>query len=230
MTMQLTVIHDDDLCVARVPLFRGLSRTEQEQVAALARPQRFDGGDPVHLESRLMVVHTGRLKLSRTSASGHEQLVRVLEPGDFVGESGFLTGVQSEHLAVALEDTSMCVFRHADIASLIGRHPSIGLQMLQAVSLRLAETESRLASVISGDVSSRLANYLLGLPGRRSAGGLTVELPLAKKDIASLLDTTPESLSRQLRRLSDAGLISQGSRGAVTVTDLEALLELADQE
>lgn len=224
---QLTVIHDDDLCVAQVPLFRGLARREQEQVAALARPQRFDTDEAVPLESRLMVVHTGRLKLFRVSPAGHEQLVRVLEPGDFVGESGFLTGVQENQLAVALEETSMCVFRHADVASLIGQHPSIGLHMLQTVSVRLAEIESRLASVISGDVSSRLAGYLVGLPGRRTAAGLTVVLPLAKKDVASLLDTTPESLSRQLRRLSDAGVITQGSRGAVTITDLDALLELA---
>nr|WP_255622813.1 Crp/Fnr family transcriptional regulator [Tessaracoccus sp. OS52] len=177
--------------------------------------------------SQLMVVHTGRLKITRISAEGHEQIVRVLEPGDFVGESAFLSGARPDHHAVALDDGSMCVFRHADVGKLVERHPSVGLRMLQGISQRLEETEARLASVISGDVSSRLADYLMSLPAKRGPGGLSVKLPLAKKDIASLLDTTPESLSRQLRRLADSGVVVEETRGLLTIKDLDALLALS---
>lgn len=229
---QLPVV-EQDLCVAGVPLFRGLSRAEQEQVAELAHPVRTVRGESVYTAgadvSQLMVVHTGRLKISRFSTDGHEQIVRVLEPGDFVGESAFLTGTRPDHHAIALEAGSMCVFRHADIGKLVAQHPSVGLRMLQEISQRLEDTETRLASVISGDVSSRLADYLLRLPARRGPAGLGVELPLAKKDIASLLDTTPESLSRQLRRLSDSGVLQQLPRGRLVITDLDALLALADE-
>lgn len=228
----LEVLHDDDLCVAGVPLFHGLTRTQQEQVASVARPSRFERGELVYAagsdSSQLMVVHTGRLKISRVSASGHEQVVRVLEPGDFVGESAFLTGERPDHHATALDETSLCVFRHADVGRLLDQHPSVGMQMLVTLSGRLADTERRLASVISGDVSSRLADYLLELPARRGPAGLVVTLPLAKKDIASLLDTTPESLSRQLRRLVEAGVIFE-SRGVVTIADVDALLGLSGE-
>ncbi|GAA5165340.1 Crp/Fnr family transcriptional regulator [Ornithinimicrobium tianjinense] len=224
----------DDLCVARVPLFRGLTRTEQEHVAALARPTRITRGEALYIPgadvSQLMVVHTGRLKISRVGVDGREQVVRVLEPGDFVGESAFLTGARPDHQAVALEDGSLCVFRHGDVAALVREHPSIGLHMLQELSRRLEETEARLASVVSLDVSARLADYLLGLPARRSADGLTVRLPLAKKDIASLLGTTPESLSRQLRRLAEAGLVSEHGPGLVTIADVDGLLALSGDD
>ncbi|MDO5738613.1 MAG: Crp/Fnr family transcriptional regulator [Ornithinimicrobium sp.] len=192
---QLTVLASEDLCVAQVPLFQGLTHDEQLAVAGVARRTTLDKDQQVYAAgsdvSQLMIVHTGRIKISRLSADGHEQIVRVLGPGDFVGESAFLTGARPDHFAVALEPGSMCVFRHLDLDRLLKQHPSIGLQMLQDVSRRLDETESRLASVISDDVSSRLADYLLSLPGRRVEGHLQVELPLAKKDIASLLDTTP---------------------------------------
>lgn len=231
MKRTLEVIGGDHLCVARVPLFQGLTRAEQEQVAQLARPTRLRRGEPIYVAgadvSQLMVVHTGRVKISRISAEGHEQIVRVLVPGDFTGESSFLTGARPDHHATALEEVSMCVFRHADVGRLVERHPSIGLRMLQGLSLRLEETEARLAAVISGDVTSRLADYLLNLPARGGEGGRTVRLPLAKKDIASLLDTTPESLSRQLRRLSDSGVIAQRPGGIVTITDIDALLGLS---
>jgi CRP/FNR family transcriptional regulator len=178
--------------------------------------------------SQLMVVHTGQVKIARTSAAGHEQVIRVLGPGDFIGESAFLTGTRPDHAAEALVYTELCVFRHADLGRLVEKHPSIGLRMLQGVSQRLDDTEARLASVISGNVSSRLADYLLSLPATPGPrGAIDVTLPLAKKDIASLLSTTPESLSRQLRKLTDTGVISQQEQGRITITDVTALTALS---
>lgn len=224
----------EDLCVALVPLFQGLSYNEQLDVAGVARPTEVAKGQRLYSAgsnvSQLMVVHTGKVKIARVSPEGHEQIVRVLGPGDFVGESAFVTGGRPDHFATALEEGSMCVFRHADLGRLVKRHPSIGLRMLQGVSRRLEETEARLASVISADVSSRLASYLLSLPGHHATGELTVVLPLAKKDIASLLDTTPESLSRQLRRLQEAGVIVQQDGRNVVITDVDALMDLSTQD
>lgn len=222
---------EDDLCVARVPLFQGLDRSSQLKVAGVARPARVSKGQQLYAagseSSQLMVVHAGQLKLSRVSAEGHEQIVRVLGPGDFVGEAAFLHGGRPDYFATALVPGSLCVFRHADLSRLVEQHPSIGLRMLQAVSQRLRETEDRLAAVIVGDVSSRLAGYLLSLPTARRDGLAVVQLPLAKKDVASLLDTTPESLSRQLRRLQESGVIGQDGARTVVLKDPDALMTLA---
>ncbi len=221
-----------DLCVAQVPLFQGLTYDEQLAVAKVATPSVVDGDQQVYAAgsetSRLMVVHTGTLKISRIDMEGREQILRVVGPGDFIGESAFLTGDRPPYSITAMGPSSMCVFRHADLGRLVREHPSIALRMLEELSHRLSQTEARLASVISGDVLSRLAQYLLGLPGQRTAHGLQVRLPLAKKDIASLLDTTPESLSRQLRRLHDSGIIhAEGARGLV-IQDFDALMELVE--
>lgn len=223
----------DDLCVARVPLFQALTRAEQEAVATLARPMRVSRGDRIYSAgddvSQLMVVHTGMLKISRLSADGMEQIIRVLEPGEFVGESAFLSGGRPDHFATALEPGSMCVFRHQDIGALIRAHPSIGLRMLQAVSRRLEQTEERLAAVTSVEVGGRLARYLIDLPTRREPDGtVAVRLPLAKKDIAGLLDTTPESLSRALRRLQESGVIDQLGPRDLRLLNLDRLMDLAD--
>lgn len=221
----------DDLCVARVPLFQGLSHDEQVNVSEVASPANVGAGEQVYAAgsptSQLMVVHTGAVKVSRIDTEGREQILRVLGPGEFIGESAFLTGGRPDHFATALEPSSMCVFRHADLGRLVDQHPSIALRMLQGVSRRLAQTESRLAAAVSGDVTSRLAEYLLSLPGKNTEDGIAVQLPLAKKDTASLLDTTPESLSRQLRKLQQSGIAhTQGIRGLI-IHDIDALMDLA---
>ncbi len=225
----------DDLCVARVPLFQGLTYSQQLGVAGFARTLQLDAVEQAYAAgsdmSQLMVVHTGQVKISRTSAAGHEQVIRVLGPGDFIGESAFLTGARPDHAAEALVATELCVIRHADLGRLVEKHPSIGLRMLQGVSKRLDETETRLASAISGNVSSRLADYLLSLPAKPGAqGSVEVRLPLAKKNIASLMSTTPESLSRQLRKLTDSGVISQQDQGRITIIDVTALSALSTRE
>lgn len=224
--------HSDDLCVVRVPLFQGLTHAQQLEVAGFAQPVRLNIAEQAYSAgsevSQLMVVHTGQVKISRISAAGHEQVIRVLGPGDFIGESAFLTGAKPDHAAEALTHTELCVFRHSDLGLLVEKHPSIGLRMLEGVSRRLEDTEERLASVISGNVTSRLADYLLSLPAKPGPhGSIDIELPLTKKDIASLLSTTPESLSRQLRKLTDSGVISQQRQGHITITDVTALSALS---
>ncbi len=223
--------HDDaGSCVPTVPLFAGLSADEQAGVAQLARPARVRRGETIYAAgddvSQLMVVHRGRVRISHLAASGREQLLRVLEPGDFVGEGAFISGARPDHFAVALEDAQMCVFRHRDLGGLIERHPSIGLHLLQGVAARLAETERMVATLTSGEVESRLAAYLLELP--TSEHGTKVRLPLAKKDIASLLGTTPETLSRRLAQLADQAMIRLDGPRDIALMDIPALLQLAE--
>jgi len=222
-----------DSCVTRVPVFASLSAQDQQRVEELARPTHLKAGETAYRAdddlSQLMVLHTGRLKIFRLSADGSEQLIRVLGPGDFTGETSVFTGQRPDDYASALDECQLCVFRHDDLEGLIRRHPEIGLRMLARVSARLSDTEHRLNSLTSRDVESRLADYLLGLSTTWRGGAATVTLPLAKKDVASLLDTTPESLSRALKSLAGQGLIVIGAGRSVSITQSDRLQQFVDE-
>jgi len=222
-----------DSCVSRVPVFAGLSAQDQQRVEELARPTLLKAGEAAYRAdedlSQLVVVHSGRLKIFRLSADGSEQLIRVLGPGDFTGETSVFTGQRPDDYATALGESRLCVFRHDDLEGLIRRHPEIGLQLLSRVSARLSDTEHRLNSLTSRDVESRLADYLLGLSSTWRGGVATVTLPVAKKDVASLLDTTPESLSRALKSLAGQGLIVIGAGRSVSITQPDRLQQLVDE-
>jgi len=222
-----------DTCVSRVPVFASLSAQDQQRVAGLARATHLKTGETAYRAdddlSQLMVLHTGRLKIFRLSADGSEQLIRVLGPGDFTGETSVFTGQRPDDYATALDECQLCVFRHDDLEALTRKHPEIGLRLLATVSARLSETEHRLSSLTSRDVESRVADYLLGLSSTWRGGVATVTLPLAKKDVASLLDTTPESFSRALKSLARTGLIVIGAGRSVSITQPDRLQQLADE-
>lgn len=221
-----------DSCVSRVPVFAGLSAQDQQQVEELARPTHLKAGDAAYGAdedlSQLMVLHTGRLRIFRVSADGSERLIRVLGPGDFTGEISVFTAQRPDDYATALEECQLCVFRHDDLEALIRTHPDIGLRLLARVSARLSDAENRLNSLTSRDVESRLADYLLGLPSSWRGGIATVTLPLAKKDVASLLDTTPESFSRALKSLAGQGLIVIGAGRSLSISHSDRLQRLVD--
>ncbi len=217
-----------DLCVTRVPIFGGLGPREQAAVAAVARPLRLARGESAYTAGaavgRLLVVHHGRLALVHHGADGRDQVVRVLGEGDFVGEDAFLSGTRPGHDAVAASEVQLCTFAHHDLAGLVRRHPGIAVRMLHSVSARLADAERRLASLAGSDVGARLAAYLLDQPANRDASGQAlVRLPMAKKDVASYLGTTPESLSRALATLVRDGAIAQSGRRDVVLLDPDAL-------
>lgn len=222
-----------DTCVSQVPIFAGLSASDQERVAALARPLLVDRGDFAYAPgapARLMVVHQGRLRISRIAADGSEQVTRILGPGHFTGETSVLTGHGPADHASALDDCRLCVFDHGDVARLVSEHPEIGLRMLAVLAERLWDTERRLNALTTRGVEARLAAYLLSLPQSGQGPDMRVTLPLAKKDVASLLDTTPESLSRALRSLADKEMIAIGPGRSVSIAQPGLLHQIVDRD
>ena len=218
------------LCVSRVPIFAVLSPEEQHEVHGFARPRRLADRELAYAEggptASLLVVNTGRLRLTRSNSEGAEQLLRVLDAGDFIGIESFLTGAHPGHSATAMGDAVLCEFRHAARAGLLERFPAIGAALLGALAAQLSRTEERLVAQTLEPVEHRVADYLVSLPSRPDPRGLRIELPLTKKDIASYLGTSPESLSRSLRALAEAGIIATEGARDVVVLDPFALGEL----
>jgi CRP/FNR family transcriptional regulator len=73
-----------------VPIFSNLTYEEMLEVAAITTGHTFEKGDMVYMAGdkggKLYVLHTGSVKISRLSAGGKEQVIRVIGPGEFMGE------------------------------------------------------------------------------------------------------------------------------------------------
>ncbi len=194
----------------------GLSDDELFEVAARAQQIKKQAGEvifrPGDSLSQLLVVHSGSVRITHLDASGAERLIRVLNPGDFIGEASFVAGLAPEHYAIAMTNVALCTFDHREFDGLVADYPAIALEMLRGVMGRLESAERFIVEVTDSPVATRVAHYLLDLPGKVTADGVAVQLPLAKKDVASLLGITPESFSRQLGTLQSAGVITVRGR------------------
>ena len=210
--MALDRVSAAEPCVALVPLFAGLTPEQQSDVATLARPVTLEPGQTfVRAGARrapLFVVHTGMVKLSRTTADGRSTTLQVLGPGEVGGETWLLTGERPENDVVALEPARMCVFEPAALDTIVRDFPSVGVALLRSLAVRLHSAERMLTARTLADVGARLAAYLLDCPTTWAAGGAaTAHLPMAKKDIATFLGTSPETVSRRLKAFEHEGLV-----------------------
>lgn len=224
--------HDHGLhFVQSVPLFAGLPEAIKHEVASAAVTRRYERDERIYGpgdRTGLFIVHLGLVKVHQIAESGTEQLLRLMSPGEFLGETALLADTSTDHFAVALQPSELCMLDRDRFKRLLAQHPSVAVQMLQTVSGRLGVAEHMVSALSGRSVAQRLAQQLLHLADQ--AGRTEFRLATTKKELASYLGTTPETLSRRLRALQDAEVIRLGNRQHIELLDPDALRHVASSE
>lgn len=220
-------------CVNLVPIFNHLDEESLEKVAAKAQHRDLKRGEYLYQagdeEDSVYIVHKGQIQVFHLSEGGKEQLIRVLNPGDFTGEwTLFSSNTYHETFAMATRNTAICAINRDDLQALLGDYPAISMKILQAMSDRLSQSEKQTASVAIEQVSNRIIYYLEDLAKDETEDAVTIKLPMARKDIASYLGTTPETLSRKFKELEEEGLIEQLPKNTIHIPSVEELLFATD--
>lgn len=213
-------------CIATVPIFNHLTADEMNEIVKTTNSIAYAKGETIYHAGEpsigLQIVHKGRLKIYRLSETGKEQLVRILGPGDFTGELSLFSESVNDAYAEALEPVEICAMDRENLQQFLLKYPAISLKMLTEFSSRLLKSEQQSASIAMETVETRIAMYLADQTEEQRSQLIT--LPMTRKDLASHLGTTPETVSRKLTEFEDAGWIEQGTRGGIRVLDLDALL------
>lgn len=216
------------LCISIVPLFNHLNQSELLEIVKTAQSQVVKRGEMIYRSGEqskgLYIVHKGQIKIFRLSQTGKEQIVRILGPGDFSGELSLFSESEHDAYAEALEPVELCVMERSTFQQLLLKYPNISIKMLTEFSTRLSKTEKRAAVISMETVETRLAMYLANQVEEQKSN--QVNLLMSRKDLASHLGTTPETISRKLTEFEAANLIQQISQREIHILDLDALLLL----
>ncbi len=214
------------LCISIVPIFNHLDAAEMREIVKETHAISHERGHTIYRAGEnsdgLYIVHKGRIKIYRLSDNGKEQLVRILEPGDFTGELSLFSESVHNAYAEALEPVELCVMGRDDFQQFLLKYPAIALKVLTEFSTRLAKTEKQAASIAMESTETRVAIYLADLVEEQKRSDIT--LPMSRKDLASHLGTTPETVSRKLTDFEQAGWIRQSGQRDIVILDLDALL------
>ncbi len=211
-------------CVSLVPVFATLSEENRHRVAAVARTRHYDAKEMVFVPGDrpgLHIVHRGQVKTYRLTNAGGEQLVRIVGPGDFLGETALFTSIEADDFAEAIQPSEVCSIGRDGMHELLEHSPGVALDLLEAVAGRLHVAEQQLSSMSGLSVGERLARHLL--EQSHAAGTSKYRLASTKKDLAAHLGTTPETIGRRLAMMQQRGLVRLGPGRTVEILDADGL-------
>jgi CRP/FNR family transcriptional regulator len=218
----------DKTCISRVPIFSGLSWDEIMEIANITGNLEFKKGQIIFLTGdkidKLYVINQGKVKISKISEDGKEQIIRILEPGDFMGELSLFKQSPLNNNAEALEPTIMCVIEGEKLKNIIYKNPGISIKIMEELSNRLEQSDKLIERLVLHDVESRVADILLSLfdcDGK-------VNLSISKKDLASHIGMSQETLSRKLSHFQSMGWIKQIGQRQINILDRKSLQNIAN--
>jgi CRP/FNR family transcriptional regulator, dissimilatory nitrate respiration regulator len=218
--------------ISNIPLFHGLPQMQLNELSRIIVDQKYEQGKVLFSEgddaTGFFVLLSGRLKIFKLSPDGKEQILHFVEPGDPFAEVALFAGTHYPAHAEALKESRAIFFPRAAFEKLIKRDPDLAMNMLAILSQRLKYFSRLVEDLSLKEVPQRLAAYLLYLGGTENSN-LPVALNISKGQLASLLGTIPETLSRILNKLAAQGLIEVKGR-TMKLLKRDALESLAAGE
>jgi CRP/FNR family transcriptional regulator, cyclic AMP receptor protein len=169
----------------------------------------FDRGDA------LFLVESGRVRLFRSASDGRQVTLAMLDAGASFGQLSVLDTPLLDAYAEAMTDCVVRVLRVSDLERAVADHPRMALNLMRSLADRLRDAEDQIEALAFRPVPSRLAGKLLDLMdryGRVTPNGIRIDERFTHMQLAEMIGTSRETLTKVLNELRDAGLIDVRDR------------------
>jgi CRP/FNR family cyclic AMP-dependent transcriptional regulator len=211
------------------PLFAGLDDAAWTALAPRLTERALPRGDALFAEGdpgdALHVVVDGKVKICRTAPDGRENVVAVLGPGDLLGELSLFDAQPRAASAVAVADTTLATLAERDFHHWLAEHPAASMVLLQALAVRLRQTNEAMADLVFTDVPGRVAKALLSLAGKFGSdedGATRVAHDLTQEELAQLVGASRETVNKALADFAARGWLRVDGK-AVVLLDADRL-------
>jgi CRP/FNR family transcriptional regulator, dissimilatory nitrate respiration regulator len=199
-----------------------------DRLLSMSRVKRYSRGTVVFRQGEpcpgVFILGTGLVRIFKTAPSGKEHVLHFVEPGHTFAEVAAIGGFPCPAYAEAIEDSACVLLPTGPFDQALREDHTLCLQIMSSMAFWVRHLVGLMEDIVLRDAAGRVARYLLDACGTEK--DLFV-LRSLKKDLASHLNLTSETLSRTLRRLVDAGLIEQRAGGRLRIVRRDELERLA---
>lgn len=196
------------------PLLRSLPPVALRRVLKFARWRDFSAGTDIFSKadqaSHLFIIGKGRVKIFSVSAGKKRKTFAYLGTGKFFGEMALLEGRDRSASAQAVDDTRLLLIHKRDFKSMLLNDPKLAIALLRTMSDRLRHANEEIEGLMFRNVLGRVSKTLVTLAeqgGESFRGGMLIGGKFTHQELADLVGTTREPLSRALATLRRADLV-----------------------
>lgn len=224
----------DKSFLPRFRLFAGLPADRLDEVAGLLRERDYGRGELVFRQGdpgeAVHFLRQGRIKVYRLEPDGRESIVRFFQPSEAFGLVVMLDGQPYPATAEAVAPSRVWSMQVEDFRRLQQDLPSLVGDALGVVASNLRAAQSRAHDLAVHGVHARLARFLLAeaqRQGHPTQGGWILNLDLSREDLAGLVGSARETVSRALADLRRTRAVQEGPGGTLLLNNshLQAWLE-----
>lgn len=222
--------------IARVAIFRELPADAIDDLAAHVTQRRALGGAPVVSQSEpgdaLYILMSGRAKVVMVGENGREVTLSVLRPHDVFGEITLFEGGRRTASVIALEPVTALAIGREDLVRHLADHPRTALNLLGELARRLRRADETIAELALCDVEDRLIRRLVHLAKEDQTdleGGMLIRRRPTQQDLANMVGSCRETISRTYNQLARKGLIEPRGRALLVTRRLFDLVSAPAQ-
>lgn len=186
----------------------------------------FQGNPPVGL----YCVNNGKIKVTKTGPDGQETIIRIASGGDVLGHRSLFSNENYSATATVIEEATVCFIDKRFIYNAIHDEPTVALHLIQQLSKEVGQAETRNASMSQKSVRERVAELFLMLKktyGINEGHRTKLDIKLTREEVASMVGTANETVSRIVSEFKDEKLIEQDGK-TIYILNEAKLLELAN--
>lgn len=227
----------DRIAVLKKSLFfSSIPEVTQREISRLFAEEKTPKEDYIFFEGDLpewlFIVNEGRVKLVKHSDTGKDVILQIFVPGDMFGEVSLFDRKPYGASAQAMEDSTVLKLSRKDFLLFFGRHPFVATELIMELGRQLREAHSTIKSLAVDRVEQRIANILLKLAkklGVQERGGIVLNLPLTRQDLADMAGTTVETTIRVMSRFTKTKII-KAANGKILILDAKILRQISEDK
>ena len=219
-------------CIVRQ--FSSLKALNKEQLIKMAECKTsftIKKGSPIFEEgditNGIYCIKEGICKLSKLSDNGKDQIVKLVKPGELLGQRSMISDEPANLSAVALEDMEVCFIPKSEIIYFFTENNQFSMNVMRAICDDLKDADDHMVNMAQKTVRQRLIETLLYLEdtfGKNEDGSLHIQL--SREELAGIIGTATESCIRLLSELNKSGYILLTGK-KITLVDKNKLKRFA---
>lgn len=213
--------------IARAPLFASLPLSAIEDLTERVSVRRCAASETVVSQDEagdsMFVIASGRVRVVIFGENGREVTLSTLRTGDGFGEMSVFDGQSRSAHCIALEPTALLVLSREDLLLHIASHPRTALNLMGEMAARLRRADDSIAQLALCDVNERLVRRLVSLAqeeGTEGPEGILVRRRPTQQELANMIGSCRETISRAFNQLARDGLIIPRGRSLVVTRNL----------
>jgi len=200
-------------CIVRqFSALKALSKEELLKMANCKTSYTIKKGESVFEEGEVtngvFCVKDGVCKMTKLSANGKDQIVKLAKPGELLGQRSMISDEPANLSAVALEDMEVCFVPKNEIMQFFNQNNQFSMNMMKTICGDLKEADDHMVSMAQKSVKERLAETLVYLEdnfGTNEDGSLRIQL--SREELAGMIGTATESCIRLLSEFNKNGWV-----------------------